>query len=51
MRKLLGLLVVLALVYVISQNPGQSADTAGALGDQISQGMRGFGTFIHDLVT
>lgn len=51
MRKLLALAVILLLVYGISQNPGQSADTAAALGDHIAQGLRGAGTFIHQLVT
>jgi hypothetical protein len=50
MRTILVLLLVFALLYGISSNPAQAADTAQNIGGHISDGFDGLGRFVHDLV-
>lgn len=51
MKKILCLVLVALLVYAISANPAQAADTADAALGHLEHGLRNAGTFIHELVT
>lgn len=51
MRRLIGLAIIALIVYSVSQSPHLWADNANALGGHIADGTRGFGEFLHQLVT
>ncbi|GIM93409.1 hypothetical protein [Paractinoplanes toevensis] len=49
MKKAVGWIVLILLIFYIGTNPGPAADIAQSLGDGIAEAFRGIGTFFQDL--
>jgi hypothetical protein len=49
MKKAVGWIVLILLIFYIGTNPGPAADIAQGLGDGIAEAFRGIGTFFQDL--
>jgi hypothetical protein len=51
MKKAVGWILLILLIFYIGTNPGPAADIARSLGDNIAEAFRNIGTFFHDLAT
>lgn len=51
MKKVVGWILLILLIFYIGTQPGPAADIARSLGDGIGNAFRGIGTFFHDLTT
>jgi hypothetical protein len=51
MKKALGWILLILLIFYIGTNPGPAADIARGLGDGMAQVFRNIGTFLRDLST
>jgi hypothetical protein len=50
-KKVVGWILLILLIFYIGTNPGPAADIARSLGDGIAEAFRNIGTFFHDLTT
>ena len=51
MKKALGWIVLILVIFYIGTNPGPAADIARSLGDGTAEVFRNIGTFFHELTT
>lgn len=51
MKKIVGWLVLILLIFYIGTNPGPAADIARSLGDGLAEAFRNIGTFLRNLAT
>ena len=51
MKKALGWIALILVIFYIGTSPGPAADIARSIGDFIAQAFRGIGSFFHQLVT
>jgi hypothetical protein len=51
MKKALGWILLILVIFYIGTNPGPAADIARSLGDGISDAFSNIGVFLHDLAT
>ena len=51
MKKALGWILLILLIFYIGTNPGPAADIARGLGDGIAEVFRNVGTFLRELAT
>ena len=51
MKKAVGWIMLILVIFYIGTNPGPAADIARRLGDGIAEVFRNIGTFFHDLAT
>lgn len=51
MKKAIGWIVLILVIFYIGTNPGPAADITQSLWDGITEAFRGIGTFFHDLTT
>ncbi|MEU4240192.1 hypothetical protein [Actinoplanes sp. NPDC026619] len=49
MKKAVGWIVLVLLIFYIGTNPGPAADVAQSLGDGLANMFRGIGTFFQNL--
>jgi hypothetical protein len=49
MKKAVGWIVLILVIFYIGTNPGPAADTAQGLGDGIAEVFRNVGTFFSEL--
>ena len=51
MKKAVGWIVLILVIYYIGTNPGPAADIADGIGDGIAEVFRNIGVFFSDLTT
>jgi hypothetical protein len=51
MKKILGWVVVILLIFYVGTNPGPAADIARSLGDGVVNVFGNIGTFFQELTT
>ena len=51
MKKAIGWILLILVIFYIGTQPGPAAEIAQSLGSAIAQAFRGIGTFFHDLAT
>jgi hypothetical protein len=51
MKKAVGWIVLILVIYYIGTNPGPAADIADGIGDGIAEVFRNIGVFFSDLAT
>ncbi|GIE95077.1 hypothetical protein [Paractinoplanes rishiriensis] len=51
MKKALGWILLILVIFYIGTNPGPAADIAHGLGDGMSEIFRNIGTFLRELST
>jgi hypothetical protein len=51
MKKIVGWIVLILVIFYIGTNPGPAADIARSLGEGIAQIFRNIGTFLRELAT
>lgn len=51
MKKALGWILLILVVFYIGTNPGPAADIAEGIGDGMGEVFRNFGTFLRELST
>jgi hypothetical protein len=51
MKKAIGWIALILVIFYIGTQPGPAADIARSLWDGIAEAFRGIGTFFHDLST
>lgn len=51
MKKVLGWVVVVLVVFYIGTNPGPAADIARSIGDGVAEVFRNIGTFFSELAS
>jgi hypothetical protein len=51
MKKAIGWIVLILVIFYIGTNPGPAADIARSLGDVFAEIFRGIGTFLKQLTT
>jgi hypothetical protein len=51
MKKALGWILLVLVIFYIGTNPGPAADIAGGLGDSLAEMFRNIGTFLRELST
>ncbi|WP_433293432.1 hypothetical protein ACQP2F_30610 [Actinoplanes sp. CA-030573] len=51
MKKVVGWILLILLIFYIGTQPGPAADIAQSLWDGLMNAFRGIGTFFHDLAT
>ena len=51
MKKALGWILLILLIFYIGTNPGPAADIARGLGDGMAEVFRNIGTFLRELST
>jgi glycerol uptake facilitator-like aquaporin len=49
MKKAVGWIVLILLIFYIGTSPGPAADVARSLGDALAEAFRGIGTFFQNL--
>ncbi|MCU7730491.1 hypothetical protein ODJ79_42820 [Actinoplanes sp. KI2] len=51
MKKVIGWILLILVIFYIGTSPGPAADIAHSIGDFIAEAFRGIGSFFHQLVT
>jgi hypothetical protein len=51
MKKAVGWILLILLIFYIGTNPGPAAEVARSLGDGVAEAFRGIGTFFQNLAT
>jgi hypothetical protein len=51
MKKAVGWILLILIIFYIGTNPGPAADVARSLGDGLAEAFRGIGTFFQNLAT
>ncbi|MEU8818512.1 hypothetical protein [Actinoplanes sp. NPDC048796] len=51
MKKALGWIVLILVIFYIGTNPGPAADIAQGIGDGIAEVFRNVGVFVRELAT
>ncbi|GAA0565758.1 hypothetical protein GCM10010172_56720 [Paractinoplanes ferrugineus] len=51
MKKALGWILLVLIIFYIGTNPGPAAEAARSLGDGVAGAFRGIGTFFQNLTT
>ena len=51
MKKAIGWILLILVIFYIGTSPGPAADMAQSIGNGIAEAFRGIGTFFHDLAT
>jgi hypothetical protein len=51
MKKLIGWIVLILVIFYIGTNPGPAADIARGIGQGIGQAFHNIGVFLHNLAT
>jgi hypothetical protein len=51
MKKAVGWILLILLIFYIGTNPGPAADIARSLGDGIAEAFNNIGVFLHNLAT
>jgi hypothetical protein len=51
MKKIVGWILLILLIFYIGTNPGPAADIARSLGGDLAQMFRNVGTFLRNLTT
>ena len=51
MKKAVGWIVLILVIYYIGTNPGPAADIADGIGDGVAEVFRNIGVFFSDLAT
>jgi hypothetical protein len=51
MKKVIGWILLILLIFYIGTNPGPAADIARSIGSGIAEAFRNIGVFFSDLVT
>ena len=51
MKRVVGWILLILLIFYIGTQPGPAAEVARSLGNGIAEAFRGIGTFFHDLAT
>jgi hypothetical protein len=51
MKKAIGWIVLILVIFYIGTNPGPAADIARSLGEGIAEIFRNIGTFLKELTT
>ena len=51
MKKAIGWILLILVIFYIGTSPGPAADVARSIGNGIAEAFRGIGTFFHDLAT
>ncbi|WP_198028880.1 hypothetical protein [Actinoplanes sp. N902-109] len=49
MKKIVGWIVLILVIFYIGTNPGPASDIAQGIGDNIAEMFRGIGTFFSNL--
>ena len=51
MKKAVGWILLILLIFYIGTNPGPASEIARSLGEGVAEIFRNIGTFFHDLTT
>ena len=51
MKKVIGWILLILLIFYIGTNPGPAADIAQSIGSGVAQAFRNIGVFFSNLVT
>ena len=51
MKKIIGWILLILVIFYIGTNPGPAADIARNIGHGLAQAFSNIGVFLHDLVT
>jgi hypothetical protein len=51
MKKAIGWILLILVIFYIGTSPGPAADIAQSIGNGVADAFRGIGTFFHELAT